>query len=404
MPRKWITVGATALTGLGVLLSGLFPPYVLATGQLDPRAWFVPILCGAILLAVVLRWSLREWRWGIVGPAMLCLFLPPLVLCLTGSMGQAGRLTTWMQPVASLSVGSTVPEAEEGMRPAIGILSGPTLYGPAPGGPMAGFALSPLWEILGSRFRIMPFAALDAAGLSQVSGVLLVQPRALSPEELVALDGWIRRGGRAVLLADPDLRWADARPLGHPLRPPLTSLLDPLLNHWGLALAPVRREIGVDPVERRFLDRQDGGRMIQLAGASHFLPTGSGLLGDLPVSNGGNSPDGGRPCALSSGGLIARCALGKGRAILVADADFANEALWTADPRKPGDTSLWTSDAVPALVEWLGPKTGEQLGRRVWLARADGLSGALRWGLLTLLLGVLVTLLGIIRIRTNQEL
>ena len=50
--------------------------------------------------------------------------------------------------------------------------------------------------------------------------LLAIQPRALPAEELVALDNWVRDGGRIVLLADPMLEWPSERPLGDRLRPP----------------------------------------------------------------------------------------------------------------------------------------------------------------------------------------
>ena len=50
--------------------------------------------------------------------------------------------------------------------------------------------------------------------------LLAAQPQALTAERLVALDDWVRAGGRLVLLADPSLRWESSRPLGDRFRPP----------------------------------------------------------------------------------------------------------------------------------------------------------------------------------------
>ncbi|HEX7820838.1 MAG TPA: hypothetical protein VF463_09490 [Sphingobium sp.] len=366
---------ATVLIGVAVLLAGLLPPHLMETGQIDPRAWFLPMACGAVLLLGLLRWVIGAWRWTVMASAMLALAVPPLIVCLAGSAGQAGRLAPWLSPVRE------VPQARS--RPMIGVLSGPVLHGPASRAAMAGFSMSPLWKIWARAFRTVPLAALHAPELQHLSALLLVQPRGLAPEELVALDDWVRQGGRAVLLADPDLRWADARPLGHPLRPPPVSLLDPLLHHWGMTLAPAPPHPAGDPVERRFLA---DGSMLQIVGASRFIPARASH------------------CALSSGGLVARCTIGKGIAILVADADFANDALWTADPAEPGRTAAWTSDVVPVLADWLAPGTGAAAGRRVWLTRADGLPGALRPALLVLLLlGIFTASMAKSR-RTKQEL
>ena len=72
--------------------------------------------------------------------------------------------------------------------------------------------------------------------------LLAAQPRALPAEELVALDAWVRRGGRLLLLADPMLEWPSERPLGDRLRPPALFADTGLLQHWGLRLdAPDER-------------------------------------------------------------------------------------------------------------------------------------------------------------------
>ncbi|HEX7872421.1 MAG TPA: DUF4350 domain-containing protein [Sphingobium sp.] len=356
---NWQAGGATALAGVGVLLWGMLPPHVMATGQLDPRDWLVPGVAGLVLLLGLLRWILRRWDWPVVLIAVTAVVLPPVVLCVAGSAGQEARLDAWLHP-APLRLPLTVK------RPVVGVLSGPMLRGlPRQGAMQEGFVPTPLWEALSRPLDLRPVDALAAETLARTSTLLVIQPRALAPEELVALDTWVRMGGRAVLLVDPDLRWADARPLGHPLRAPSVTMLGPLLVHWGLKLAPVPPQASGGPVERRIMD---DGRMIQIAGASHFLPSLSG-------------------CRTESGGLVVRCAVGKGTALLVADADFANDALWTADPADSIGMRAWTSDTVPVLADFLVPGAGKAAGRRIWLAQADGLPGALRMAL-----GVLVIL------------
>lgn len=120
---------------------------------------------------------------------------------------------------------------------------------------------SPLISHLGAR----PLDRIDITSLRGISALVIAQPRLLQPAELVALDDWLRRGGRAVIFADPLLLWPSALPLGDPRRPPLTSLLDPLMAHWGLRLEPVLP--GADGVDRRMLG---AGHMLMLAGASRF--------------------------------------------------------------------------------------------------------------------------------------
>lgn len=372
---KWVAGGATALVGLAVLISGLLlPPHIMETGQIDPKAWALPMACGAVLLSAVLRRSFGKWRTAAMIPAMLALAVPPLVLCVAGSAGQVGRLSAWLGRIDGFPAART--------RPVLGILSGPMAHEPVRGSAIGGFAVSPLWEILGRRFQVRPLAAVDRVRLDDLASLLVIQPRALVPEELVAVDRWVRQGGRAVLLVDPDLRWADARPLGHPLRAPPISLLGPLLDHWGLTLAPAPARSTADPVQRRFVE---DGRMIQTASASHFIP--------------GQAAH----CTLSSGGLVARCMVGRGSAVLVADADFANDALWTMDPQSPGRTTAWTSDAIPLLAQWLAPDRSPPVGRRIWLVHAEGLPVAVRAGLAALMLCVLLGVFVITSGRTKRE-
>ncbi|MFT3968230.1 MAG: Gldg family protein [Sphingobium sp.] len=355
--RRWLAGGVTALAGLAVLLLGMLPPHVMRTGQLDPRDWLLPALL-VLPLAALLHGPFGARRWPVFLWSLLALAMPPLVLCVAGSAGQGGRLSAWLHPAPS-----RFPSAAR--RPTVGLLSGPVLHGPAAQGLLqGGFARAPLWHALSRRFDLHPLDALDERALAGLDALLLIQPRALAPDELVSLDKWVRMGGRAVLLADPDLRWADPRPLGHPLRAPPVTLLDPLLGHWGISLGPAPMRSGADPVERRFLDN---GHMLQISGASHFLPDG-------------------KACRLSSRGLVARCRIGRGIAILVADADFANDALWTADPANPAHIGSWTSDAPALLADFLGDGQGNAAGRCIWLTRADGLPGAARPALAVLLL------------------
>jgi hypothetical protein len=151
----------------------------------------------------------------------------------------------------------------------------------------------PIAAFLEERYRIM---AVDLP--SQVpagSKLLMVQPRALPASELVRLDRWVRAGGQLVLLADPRLEWPSERPLGDPLRPPPMFADTGLLLHWGLRLdAPDR----AGPVEIGQVTYVSPGRFV-----------------------------GGGSCGIAPGAVVARCRLGKGRATIVADADWLNHAL-----------------------------------------------------------------------------
>jgi hypothetical protein len=120
----------------------------------------------------------------------------------------------------------------------------------------------------------------------------MAHPPAQAPENLVALDEWVRKGGRVLLLADPMLEWPSSRPLGDPLRPAPTFMETGLLAHWGLKLdAPDRR----------------GPKVRRLGGVAVLAVSPGRLSGKCDVS-----PD----------GLVGRCRIGKGEATVVADADL----------------------------------------------------------------------------------
>jgi hypothetical protein len=231
---------------------------------------------------------------------------------------------------------------------------------------------TPLLIGLRESFALSSVDVLDPPSLHEFRRLLLVQPRLLAPPELVALDNWVRAGGEVMIFADPLLRWPDEQPLGDPRRPPITSLLDPLMSHWGLTLDHASTGL----VERRVLA---GKAMIQVAGASRF------------------SAAKGSPCSLAENGLIAYCGIGKGRAVLIADADWVDDRLWTLDPAHPHDARAWTSDTIPVLLQIIGGNEGPFSPSGAWLVSQAALISALRWALgLILLLGVLLARFGVI--------
>jgi hypothetical protein len=153
---------------------------------------------------------------------------------------------------------------------------------------------SPALKKLETRYRVVPISVTSAAELARGRLLLMAQPGAQPPENLVALDDWVRAGGRVLLLADPLLEWPSKRPLGDVLRPAPTFADTGLLTHWGLRLDA--------PDQRGVVGRKLGGFDV--------LAVSPGVLG-------------GR-CAVSGGGLVADCRIGKGAAIVVADADLLN--------------------------------------------------------------------------------
>ena len=123
--------------------------------------------------------------------------------------------------------------------------------------------------------------------------LLMAQPLAQTAENLVALDDWVRGGGRVLLLADPLLEWPSKRPLGDPLRPPPMFADTGLLAHWGLRLdAPDER----GPAVRKLGGFDDHDRFARRALRSLRDQRGPASSRD--------------------------CRIGKGEAIVVADADL----------------------------------------------------------------------------------
>lgn len=159
----------------------------------------------------------------------------------------------------------------------------------------------PLYAALHAAHELVAADMLDDATLAGVQLVILVQPRALPPEALVALDNHVRAGGRLLLFADPALEWRGGFGLGDPMGPLRTSLMSPLLRHWGLEL--------VDPGRESVRLAESG---IVLTTPGQFEPL-SGISGD-------------DLCRVEKGGHVARCAVGVGHAILVADADLLDPA------------------------------------------------------------------------------
>lgn len=153
---------------------------------------------------------------------------------------------------------------------------------------------SPALDALETRYRVVPISVTNESELAKGRLVLMAHPPAQPPENLVALDEWVRRGGRLLLLADPMLEWPSERPLGDPLRPSPMFTDTGLLRHWGLRLDA--------PTERGPASRKLGGFEIAAESAGKLY--------------GG--------CDISADGFVARCRVGEGWATVIADADLLN--------------------------------------------------------------------------------
>jgi hypothetical protein len=100
----------------------------------------------------------------------------------------------------------------------------------------------PAFTRLSAHYDITPIDDLEAWGPKPKHMLLLAQPKAFAPRELVRLDNWVRQGGLVLILADPALQWGSLYPLGDKRRPLFTSMLSPLFAHWGLELVLPLRE------------------------------------------------------------------------------------------------------------------------------------------------------------------
>jgi hypothetical protein len=151
---------------------------------------------------------------------------------------------------------------------------------------------SPALKALQARYRVVPISVTSSAELTKGRLLLMAQPQAQPPEDLVALDEWVRAGGRVLLLADPLLEWPSARPLGDRLRPPVMFADTGLLAHWGLRLDA--------PDEPGPVTILIGGRQVETTSPGRLFGS----------------------CRIGGDRIVAHCSVGQGRATVVADADF----------------------------------------------------------------------------------
>jgi hypothetical protein len=193
------------------------------------------------------------------------------------------------------------------------------------------------------RHRIAPslmFAdGLAAGSVGPDDRLLLAHPAALPPETLVEVDRFVRAGGRAVILADGLSSWPPPHPLGDPRNPPVTSLLTPLLDHWGVRLdAPVPGGASSEAVTV-----MHQGHRLALHSPGHFARLPGNCRGAAPL------PD--------SQPTIATCRIGQGTVVLLADADMLFDPLWRPQP-------LWAAHLRPSdNIEWLAEQLNSPLRR-----------------------------------------
>lgn len=155
----------------------------------------------------------------------------------------------------------------------------------------------------------IPALAADQPDLDPIAGlhrIAIIQPRGLSASDNVALDRWVRAGGRLLLVLDPALTGEYDLPLGDPRRPVDSALIPPVVARWGLAVS---------------FDEDQAVAVTTARLAETALPLA--LSGVVAITD-PTAAD----CTLLANGAAARCRVGKGEVTLIADAAlFEHQAL-----------------------------------------------------------------------------
>jgi len=327
---------------------------VVRLGALAPSTEMLRGLAAGIAAAAIADLAvqrLRRWRPWLGSLAALLL------------LGGLFFLASASRPYEALVIGPTAPREASGPKPRLLLMTAlPMVWGEG-GAFDPGSRPSETYRALEREFDVAPIDAIEPATLRGHRLMLLAQPRLLAPEELVALDEWVRGGGRVLILTDPVLAAAREYPLGDVRRPPDAGLLGPLLTHWGLELAP-------------------GNPRIEL----HLLP-GAGGDRRLLVDHPGRLAVSGTSCRTAGRGFIARCRIGRGEALVVADADLLTDDAWApAGPPRGHERHLRLADNPLLVADWLDAVAGierERSDRLVaWVHPERGTGKAVVFGML----------------------
>lgn len=198
---------------------------------------------------------------------------------------------------------------------------------------LASHAEHPLGQVLESRYAAAAHDTLQAALADDPALLMMAQARPFAPEELVRLDDWLRAGGDALIFADPLLLWHSIYPFGDARRPEGTTLLSPIFARWGL-----EQRIDEDQPEEPWSVRA-GDYILPVTQAGHFAIRAT-TTGDQ--------------CQLRADGLIADCQIGKGRVLLIADADMLQPQYFadndTASIAQPNHSEAAVISWIEALL------------------------------------------------------
>jgi len=355
-------------------------------GRVDP-ALAIPLL---VLPMLLLAWWQRgapnaaRWRAGLLCLILLATMQGLLAVFLTGSAGalqllltivaggiaagladllvqwrSQSRLLPWTAALAFVigwfGAGHALlailyqPAAARTDAPAVAVLTGLPLRWSASPSIAAMIAEGTNDDPALARLAAVgPVSLIDSvAGHVPPPGgtLLLAHPRALAPQELVAIDAFVRGGGHAVVLADALSGWPARHPLGDSRNAPVTSLLTPMLDHWGVTLgaAPAGEGEAV-PVD------VDGARL-RLFSAGRF--------DRLPPE-----------CRAYAQRRAAQCRIGEGEVWLVGDADLLFAPLW--QPIVPAAPHLRQADTMEWLSARLWPGAGDGLLHPLWIRARTG--------------------------------
>ena len=219
---------------------------------------------------------------------------------------------------------------DDGVKPTIGLMTTLPLQW-SEGGIEADLSQDaqphPAYARLQQQYDVRPVDNFDVLDGQPMDMLILAQPRALSPAELVKLDGWVRAGGRLLVFADPALQWGSLYPIGDKRRPLFTTMLSPLFSHWGMELVlPMtgQEAITLLDVNGLTLRTQTAGEWIERGG------------------------EGKGSCRILERRILADCKIGNGRALLVADADLLDTVYWEGQ----GVRMVTGTDEFPNL-QWV---------------------------------------------------
>lgn len=216
---------------------------------------------------------------------------------------------------ASLAGCSNAVREDQAEKPELGLVTSLPIYWAEIGSPEqmldAAQETGAVRAALEQDYRLVPLDTLgDTAGegtpnvqFAALDLLLLAQPAAMAPAELVALDAWVRAGGHAMIFADPMATAESQFGFGDRRRPQAATTLGPLFARWGLKLEYDPNQ----PSTARMVAFEPGGRI----GAEVILPGQFSLM---------QSEASDVECALRGGGVLALCSIGEGRVALLADA------------------------------------------------------------------------------------